>query len=84
MGRWPTNSNKNWRESPEHPTRVVAGRRTIKLSACVSDLLALSSWRMLQALAEGETDAAQLAAMADPKIESYPEQLRDALHAADT
>jgi transposase len=56
----------------------------IKLSACVSDLLGLSSRRMLQALAEGETDAAQLAAMADPKLRATPERLRDALHAAAT
>jgi transposase len=56
----------------------------IKLSGCVSDLLGLSSRRMLQALAEGETDAAQLAAMAEPNLRATPEQLRDALHAAAT
>jgi transposase len=56
----------------------------IKLSACVSDLLGLSSRRMLKALADGETDAAQLAAMADRKLRATPEQLRDALHAAAT
>jgi len=56
----------------------------IKLSACVSDLLGLSSRRMLQALAKGETDAAQLAAMADPNLRATAERLRDALHAAAT
>jgi transposase len=56
----------------------------IKLSGCVSDLLGLSSRRMLQALADGETDPAQLAAMADPKLRATPERLRDALHAAAT
>jgi transposase len=56
----------------------------IKLSGCVSDLLGLSSRRMLQALAEGETDAAQLAAMADPHLRATPERLQDALHAAAT
>ena len=56
----------------------------IKLSGCVSDLLGLSSRRMLKALAEGETDAAQLAAMADPKLRATPERLQDALHAAAT
>jgi transposase len=54
----------------------------IKLSGCVSDLLGLSSRRMLKALAQGEQDAAQLAAMADPKLQATPERLRDALHAA--
>ncbi len=33
----------------------------IKLSSVVSDLLGVSAWRMLTALAEGETDAAKLA-----------------------
>ena len=54
----------------------------IKLSGCVSDLLGLSSRRMLKALAQGETDTARLAAMADPKLRATPEQLEDALHAA--
>jgi transposase len=54
----------------------------IKLSGWVSDLLGLSSRRMLQALAKGETDAVRLAAMAEPKLRATPEQLQDALHAA--
>jgi hypothetical protein len=37
----------------------------IKLSSLVSDLLGVSARRMLQALAEGETDPAALAAMAE-------------------
>jgi len=39
---------------------------------------------MLKALAEGETDAARLAAMADPKLQATHEPLQDALHAAAT
>jgi transposase len=54
----------------------------IKLSGCVSDLLGLSSRRMLKALSEGETDATRLAAMADPKLRATPQHLEDALHAA--
>ena len=54
----------------------------IKLSGCVSDLLGLSSRRMLTALAKGETDAARLAAMADPKLRATPERLQDVPHAA--
>lgn len=38
----------------------------IKLSSFVSDLLGVSARRMLKALADGETDPAVLAAMADP------------------
>jgi transposase len=56
----------------------------IKLSGWVSDLLGVSSRRMLHALAEGETDTATLAAMADPGLRATAEQLQDALHAAAT
>ena len=56
----------------------------IKLSGCVSDLLGVSGRRMLAALAGGETDAARLAAMADPNLRATPERLQDALHAAAT
>jgi transposase len=53
----------------------------LKLSSFVSDLLGLSARRMLKALAEGETDPAALAALADRRLRATPEQLRDALGA---
>ena len=53
----------------------------IKLSSLVSDLLGASARRMLQALAEGETDPAALAALADYRLRATQEQLRDALGA---
>jgi len=53
----------------------------IKLSGFVTDLLGVSSRRMLQALAEGETDPAALAALADKRLRATPAQLRDALGA---
>jgi len=53
----------------------------IKLSSFVSDLLGLSARRMLKALADGETDPAVLAALADCRLRATPEQLRDALGA---
>jgi transposase len=53
----------------------------IKLSSLVSDLLGVSARRMLQALAEGETDPAILAALADPNFRATAEQLCDALDA---
>src|SRR5205814_464943 len=40
----------------------------IKLSSLVSDLLGVSARRMLQALADGETDPATLAAMANKQL----------------
>src|SRR6202023_3970913 len=53
----------------------------IKLSSFVSDLLGASARRMLQALADGETDPAALAALADKKLRATPAQLCDALSA---
>jgi transposase len=53
----------------------------IKLSSLVSDLLGLSAQRMLKALADGETNPAALAALADDRLRATPEQLCDALGA---
>src|SRR6266540_4583363 len=53
----------------------------IKLSSFVSDLLGLSARRMLRAIADGETDPAALAALADCRLRATPEQLCDALGA---
>jgi transposase len=53
----------------------------IKLSSLVSDLLGASARRMLQALAEGETNPAALAALADKRLRATPAQLVDALGA---
>ena len=53
----------------------------IKLSSLVSDMLGASAQRMLKALAEGETNPAALAALADQKLRATPEQLCDALGA---
>jgi transposase len=53
----------------------------IKLSSLVTDLLGLSARRMLQALADGETNPAAVAALADGRLRATPEQLRDALGA---
>jgi len=53
----------------------------IKLSSLVSDLLGLSARRMLKALADGETNPAAVAALADHGLRATPEQLCDALGA---
>src|SRR6516162_11577319 len=53
----------------------------IKLSSFVSDLLGLSAQRMLKAVADGETNPAALAALADRKLHATQEQLCDALGA---
>jgi len=53
----------------------------IKLSSLVSDLLGASARRMLKALAEGETNPAALAGLADKHLRATPEYLCDALGA---
>ena len=47
----------------------------------VSDLLGFSARRMLTAIAEGETNPAALASLADERLRATPEQLCDALGA---
>jgi hypothetical protein len=51
----------------------------IKLSRLLSDLLGLSGWRMLQALAKGESDPEALAKLAHQHVRASQEQLREAL-----
>jgi len=53
----------------------------IKLSSLVSDLLGSSARRMLQAIAEGETNPAVLAGLADRRLRATPSELCDALGA---
>jgi transposase len=53
----------------------------IKLSSFVSDLLGASARRMLQALADGETNPATLADLASRRLHATPDQLCDALGA---
>lgn len=56
----------------------------LKLSSLVSDLLGLSGRRMMQAIADGETEPARLAALADRRLRATSEELRDALGASAT
>ena len=53
----------------------------IKLSSLVSNLLGASARRMMKALADGETNPAALATLADKQLRATPEQLCDALGA---
>lgn len=56
----------------------------IKVSSLVSDLLGISARRMLQALADGETDPAVLATLATARLRATPEQLCNAFQACTT
>jgi transposase len=51
----------------------------IKLSIVVSNLLGTSGFRILRALAKGETDPKQLAQLGDERLQCTQEQLVDAL-----
>jgi transposase len=51
----------------------------IKLSSVVSELLGLSGRRILRALAEGESDPAELAKLGDFRLKCSQEELADAL-----
>jgi transposase len=51
----------------------------IKLSSVLSDLLGVSGYRILRALAAGETDPEKLAALGDERLHCSQEQLIDAL-----
>jgi transposase len=54
----------------------------LKLSGCVSDLLGVSSQRILRAIAGGAGDPSLLAALAVDTLQATAEQLADALQAA--
>ncbi len=51
----------------------------IKLSSVVSELLGMSGRRILQAMADGETDAERLAKLGDRRLRCSLEELADAL-----
>jgi len=53
----------------------------LKLSSVVSDLLGVSARRMLGAIADGESNPAALADLADPSLRATREELCDALSA---
>ena len=53
----------------------------LKLSSVVSDLFGPSARRMLQAVADGETSPATIAALANQRLRATPDQLCDALGA---
>src|SRR5437870_11870697 len=66
----------------QNPLEALLEEAHIKLSSLVSDLLGASARRMLKALADGETDPAALATLADGRLRATPEQLCDALGAS--
>ena len=69
------------RERSSHVQRLhkTLEDANIKLDSVISDVVGLSGRAMLKALIAGQTDPAELAALADRRIRSSPEVLREAL-----
>jgi transposase len=65
----------------QNQLEAVLEEMHIKLSSLVSNLLGVSARRMLKALADGETNPAALAVLADKKLRATQPQLCDALGA---
>jgi transposase len=88
----PNGEQRIWRNLTRSRTQLVRDRvrlqsqmeclleeMRIKLSSVVSDFLGASGLRILHALAKGETDPRQLAALRDERLKCTEEQLVDAL-----
>ncbi len=69
------------RERASHVQRLqrTLEDANIKLDSAVSDIIGVSGRAMIEALIAGETDPARLAELADRRIKSLPETLREAL-----
>ena len=83
---WPTLTRTKYQRTRDkvrlqNQLEALLEEAHIKLSSLVSDLLGASARRMLHALADGESDPATLAALADQRLHATPPQLRDALSA---
>src|SRR3984893_8109537 len=88
----PNGEQRSWRNMTRMKTQFTRDRvrlqnqmecllqeMRIKLSRVVSDLLGGSGLRILQALAQGETDPKKLAVLGDQRLQCSEEQLVDAL-----
>ncbi len=69
------------RERTSHVQRLqrTLEDANITLDSAVSDIIGVSGRAMIEALIAGETDPARLAELADRRIKSLPETLREAL-----
>lgn len=63
----------------QNQVEALLEQASIKLSSVVSDLFGASGLRILSALAESQTDAEQLAELADPRLRCGRDVLVDAL-----
>jgi transposase len=88
----PTGEQRSWRTMTRMKTHLIQDQSRlqaqieclleemhIKLSSVVSDLMGVSGWRILNALAAGQTDAKKLASLRDERLRASEELLVDAL-----
>lgn len=88
----PARAQRELRELTRYRTSLVGERArevnriqkvleggNIKIGSVLSDVLGVSGTRMLEALAQGETDPVRLAALADARVRATPEALQEAL-----
>jgi transposase len=70
------------RERGRHAQRLqkTLEEANIKLASVISDITGASGRSMIEGLIVGETDPAELARRADPRLRASPEELRQALH----
>jgi transposase len=91
----PNQEQRGWRTLARMKTQLTqeAGRlhsqleglleeMRIKLSSVISNLLGASGYRILRALAEGQTEAKKLAELGDERLRCSTEELEDALSGA--
>lgn len=89
----PQGEQRGWRSMTRMKTHLVVEQSrlqgqieclleemSIKLSSVVSDLLGVSGYRILSALAEGQSDCRQLAGLGDERLRASKETLVDALN----
>jgi transposase len=70
------------REQSSHILRVqkTLEDANIKLDSVITDIVGVSGRRMIEALIAGQTDPAELAALADRRLKASQEELQVALH----
>jgi len=68
-----------WARRLQSQLEALLEEARIKLSSVISDLLGVSGRRILQALAQGETDAVKLAEQGDDRLKCSKQELADAL-----
>jgi transposase len=79
MGPTPKHQKRRRRVQIQNQIEALLEESQIKLSSVITDLLGVTGYRILKALAEGETDPAKLVALAADNLRASKEQLAEAV-----